>query len=158
MTTIEDLKAAADEVGAALTDFVETVSEAVRNGVQEPKDAPKVKAALVDVLRAIGEIPMVAPEGVEFAMRVYIRCDAADLSHVLNFPGNHMMPPRDPSGYVDVSELIEQVADEGQRAMLRAAGRWRVMTRPEISRYKARMARVAREFSTRGQMTPFREQ
>lgn len=83
-----------------------------------------------------------APEGVEFAMRVFIRCDATNITHVLNFPGNRFHPPVG-EGEIDVAELIDSLPPDEARP-LRAMGVWRVMTRPEITRYKQRMVRAAR--------------
>lgn len=152
MTTIEDFENAAKETASAMSELILSIYRAFKEGRTEPQKAPEVVTAIRDVLTTVGEIPMIAPNGVEFAMRVFIHNDAADMSHVLNFPGNHMMPPRVP-GDVDVAELIEQVANDRERDMLKAVGTWRTMSREEIKRYKSRMARLAahREAEERAQ-------
>lgn len=140
MTRIDAIEAI-EGLSEALGNLVIGVTKAIQEKRASYKDAPEVVSAIAEVIRAVGDVPMPAPDGVEFGMRVYICCPAESLDTVLNFPGNNMQPPRTPDG-INLYELIDQLPIEHARR-LKAVGEWRVMTRKEITAYKLREVRLA---------------
>jgi hypothetical protein len=77
---------------------------------------------------------LVASEGVEFTVTIYIRSDSTDLEIVNARDGLTSLPLSDAGGDMDANALVAAWNDG--KVPLGAAD-WRFMTRAEIAEYKA---------------------